>query len=349
MRSIYALTIVLLFGFFAVSDTQAQTAPGFDLSSFTNSIAPLPEFGEIAPGVSGLFTGDAIISTPTYPGPFEQFSLELSIPDVSYSGASIKWYVDGEEDTVARNKRQHTLIAGDLGETMDIRVVITKQNGVTKELTRRITPTQIDIVLEGLTTVPDFYKGRAVPAQNTTARAVAIVSNGQSLERANLTYEWRLNGSLLEVGAIRGLQAVEFQVPIGLEHYLEVTISDQSGEIAAKGVTFRPAEPEIVFYEQSPITGVVERALGDEVTVAGNQITLQAEPYYFDPNYDQPGRLVEWNLGGQVIDNSTQPDRNVITLQGSGTNSGGLVSLRLADLTQLSLPTSRSIFVQFGF
>lgn len=348
MRSVCALAIVLICGFFAVSETHAQTS-GFDLSSFTNSIAPLPEFGEIAPGVSGLFTGDALITTPHYPAPFEEFSLELSLPDVSFSGATIKWYIDGVEDATARNKRQHALVAGALGEAMDIKVVVTKQDGTSKNLTRTIVPVQIDIVLEALTTVPDFYKGRALPAQNTTARAVAVISTGKSLERAGLTYEWRLNGSILEIGAIQGLQAVEFPLPIGREHYLEVTISNRSEVLGKKGITFRPVEPEIIFYERNPLTGVIERALGDEITLAGNQITLQAEPYYLDPQYNQADRLVEWNLGGQVIDNSAEPERNVITLQGSGTNSGGVVSLRLADLNQLSLPTSRSIFVQFGF
>ncbi len=348
-RGIPALILTLVAGFCMAQPANAQQFGLEQLRAFSSSMAPLPEFGQVAPGVGGLFENESLIATPSYPGPFETFDLELSAPDASYSGARIRWYIDGEEDVSARDKRQHSLTTGAIGETMRIRITLEKQNGATTEITRTIVPTQLDIVLESFSTIPEFYAGRALPAQSTLARAVATINTGSSLDRDNLTYEWRLNTTRLEAGAIRGLRAVNFEVPLGAESYLEVTVSDRNGVLAKRGIEFRPAQPEILFYEENPLFGVSPFALGEQTTFIGNQVTVRAEPYYMNPAYTDPQNLVEWNLGGQRIDTSGQPERNVVTIQGNGTNSGGNVSLRLADLTRLSLPVQDGFYLKFGF
>lgn len=347
-RGVPALILVFVVGFFVAQPTHAQF--GLDqLRSFSNSMAPLPQFGEVAPGVGGLFEGETLIATPSHPQPFEPFNLEISAPDASFSGATIRWYINGEEDMAARNKRQHSLVAGALGETMRIEATLTKQNGEVDEVSRTITPIQLDIILESFSTVPEFYAGRALPGPGTLARAVAVINTGETLNRDNLTYEWRLNSNLLEAGAIRGLQAVNFETPLGSESYIHVTVSDANGVIAKRGITFRPPEPEIVFYQQNQFIGVNQIALGDQAQFVGNQVTVRAEPYYISPAYTNPRNLVEWNLGGQRVDTGNQLERNVITLQGGGTNSGGNVSIRLADLSKLSLPVQDGFYLRFGF
>ena len=343
--------IVLLFvcGVFSfVLPVSAQTGFG-SFGSITENLAPLPQFGEVAPGVSGLFSNDALIATPSHPAPFQPFEVEVRTPGTNFAGATIRWYIDGEEDVTARNQRQHTLLAKGLGEPTRIRVDLTTQNGQQSELTLTIVPVQVDIVLESFSTVPEFYAGRALPTGNTIGRAVATINTGSTIDRDDLTYEWRLNSNVLDNGPIRGLRAVNFEVPLRGEQYLEVLISDRSGLIARQGTTFVPPEPEILFYEDNPVRGIIPIALKEDASFSGNQVTLRAEPYYLNPSFGNPDNLVEWNLGGQAIDTSAEPERHVVTLRSNGSVSEGLVSVRMADLSVLSMPIRKSIYLRFGF
>lgn len=317
--------------------------------SFNDQIAPLPEFGSVAPGVSGLFAGLSLIATPNYPGPFEPFSVELSAPDEGYAGATIKWYIDGVEDLSARNQRQNKLTAGPLGKAMTIRVTLEKRGGGTEETILKITPIQIDVVIEANTTVPSFYAGRALPARGGAARATAIITTGSAVDRDNLTYYWELNTTVLGGGPIRGLSSIDFDMPVGFESYIDVTISNAAGVIGRKSVRLTPAEPEIVFYEENPLLGVSGEAFTQLKTVLGNQLTIRGEPYYMNPFKTNSKSLVEWRLNNRLSDNSGSPEINVITLRSDGTGSRGSVSLRMADLSKLSAPISNSFSLQFGF
>ena len=348
-----ALVLVALFLSSVFYSTPVLAQFNVDFGSMfganTGQLSPIPSFGSVAPGVGGLFTQLSLIATPNYPEPHETFAVELSAPDENYSGALIKWYINGIEDLNARNKRQHTLTAGALGEKMNIRVTLEKQGGGIDETTLVIIPIKIDLVIEANTTVPSFYAGRALPSRGSKGRAVAVIHTGSNINRDNLTYRWELNGNVLEAGAIRGLSSVEFDMPLGFESYLDVTISDGNGTVGQKSVRMVPAEPQIIFYEENPLLGVNGEAFSRQKTVLGNQLTVRGEPYYINQYKNNPKALVEWSLGNRRTTNSNTAEPNVITLRSDGTTSQGNITLRMADLSKLSEATSNTFFLKFGF
>jgi hypothetical protein len=347
--------VLILVGilFFSVFYHQPAFAQFGDLGSLFGGndgrLSPIPQFGNISPGVGGLFEGLTLIASPNYPEPYETFDVALNAPDEDYSGAIIKWYINGTEDLVARNQRTHTLTAGALGEKMTIRTTLEKQSGGVDEKTLVITPVKVDIIIEADTMVPSFYNGRALPSRGSKARATAIIHTANKADRNNLTYRWELNGDVLESGAIRGLNTVDFEMPLGFESYIDVTISNSGGVIGRKSLQIIPAEPEILFYEENPLLGIVPAAFAREKVVLGNQITVRAEPYYLDSFKTNPKYLVEWSLNNRKTDNSGSFEPNLITLRSDGTTSQGNVFLRMADLSKLSTPTSNSFYLKFGF
>lgn len=347
------LILAIIFFASAIPNTLALAQFNVDFGNLfganSGQLSPIPQFGTVAPGVGGLFTQLSLISNPNYPEPYETFTVELSAPDDNYSGALIKWYIDGVEDLTARNKRQHSLTAGALGEKMTIRVTLEKQGGGLSEVSLMIIPVKVDVIIEAPTMVPDFYAGRALPSRGSQARATAIIHTGNTINRENLTYRWELNNNVLEAGAIRGLTSVNFDMPLGFESYLDVTISNVSGPIARKSVRLTPAEPQILFYEENPLLGTSGEAFPGQKTVVGNQLTIRGEPYYINSYANNPKFLVEWSLGNRKTTNSNTTEPNVITLRSDGTTSRGNVSLRMADLSKLSEATSNSFFLQFGF
>jgi len=347
------LILVIIFFANAITSTSALAQFNVDFGSLfgvsTGQLSPIPQFGTVAPGVGGLFTQLSLIANPSYPEPYETFTVELSAPDDNYAGALIKWYIDGVEDLTARNQRQHSLTAGALGEEMTIRVTLEKQGGGLSEVSLTIIPVRVDVIIEAPTTVPDFYAGRALPSRGSQARATAIVHTGDTINRDNLTYRWELNNNVLEAGAIRGLSSVNFDMPLGFEAYIDVTISNATGPIARKSIRLLPAEPQILFYEENPLLGTNGEAFLGQKTVVGNQLTIRGEPYYLNSYANNPKFLVEWSLSNRKIDNSLATQPNVITLRSDGTTSRGNVALRMADLSKLSEATSNSFFLQFGF
>ena len=348
-----ALVLVGIFALSVFYSTPARAQFNVDFGSMfgagSGQLSPIPQFGTVAPGVGGLFTQLSLIATPNYPEPHETFTVELSAPDENYSGALIKWYINGTEDLSARNKRQHSLTAGAIGEQMTIRVTLEKQGGGIDETTLIIKPIRIDMVIEAPTMVPSFYAGRALPSRGSKARATAIIHTGSKINRSNLTYRWELNGNVLEAGAIRGLSSVNFDMPLGFESYLDVTISDSNGTIGQKSIQVVPAEPQILFYEENPLLGVTGEAFSREKVVLGNQLTIRGEPYYINSYKDNPKYLVEWSLGSQRTTTSNTAEPNVITLRSDGTRSRSNISLRMADVSKLSAPISNAFFLRFGF
>jgi hypothetical protein len=347
MRSVYVLAAVFVFSWVFASTAFAQISGLEGLMQGVGQLAPLPSFGNTGSG--GLFAEETLSATPRFPDPYTPYEVEVSAPSGTYDGAVIKWYIDGVEDLTVRNQRSHTLTAGAVGERTNIRVVLQKRDGGTKELELFVTPVQIDIILEANTTVPHFYKGRALPSPVSQARATAIITTGKSINRETLSYRWEINNEVQNVGSIRGLSSFNFTMPLGQKVDIGVSISDADSILGEKTVSITPAQPEILFYQENPLLGVLERALTGNVSLVGNQITVRGEPYYLNPFTGRDRYLIEWALGGQFVDNNGASEPNVITLQGDGTTSEGNVALRMADLSTLTTMTIGSFYLHFGF
>lgn len=316
-----------------------------DMGSLSNP----PSFGQVAPGVGGLFTSTSLIASPAYPEPYQTFSVELSAPGTDAAGALITWLVDGKEITEAKNSRKHTFTAPGLGESMTITVRLNKQNGTTESKSITITPVQLDIVIEGNTHVPAFYKGRAVPSIGTEAFASVITHTGKPLDLSNLTYQWKLNNQTLNGGPIRGLMNVAFTMPENRESYLGVTVSRGAEVIAEKTLPIRPAETQVLFYEDNPLRGVTGKAFTPRTSFAGNQVTVRAEPYYARPLQTANERyMIGWTLNGRPVQADTLVEPNSITLRGSGSQSTAALSFRIVDFNKFAHETAGSVAVTFG-
>jgi hypothetical protein len=317
--------------------------------NFGNTMMSPTSFGEVAPGVGGLFAGTSLIASPTYPEPYQSFTIELSAPSTKSSGAIITWTVNGDEVVEAKNSRKHSFVAPGLGERMTIAARLDNQDGSTETKTLVITPVQLDIVVEGFTHVPIFYKGRAVPSAGTEGYASVITHTGKPINLDNLTYQWKLNNNNLSGGPIRGQKSVSFTMPENRESYLGVTVSQGANVIAEKTLVITPAQTEVLFYEDNPLRGVTGQAFKALNTFAGNQLTVRAEPYYAKP-LQQPNEkyILEWRLNGRPIQPDSLTEINSVTLRGSGSQSTASLNFRVVDFSTFAHQTSGSMSVTFG-
>lgn len=319
----------------------------FDISAISD-LSGLSGLTDSITQFNGIFETLSLDASPRYPEPRENFTLNLTATNDDMTGATIRWLVDGEEIIEFQNERSASFTAGELGDTRVYEVVIEKSSGETERLSLDITPVEIDIVVEGLTTIPDFYAGRGVPSANTRAHATAIINTGESISRKNLTYKWEIGGTTLNNGPVKGKMNTEFVMPLDSEVVLGVTILDGNTEIGQELILIRPVEPEIIFYEENPMNGTSEIAFGEQVDVIGNQISVRGEPYYIAPFINQPNYIIEWGVSGQRFNNAGVLEPNVATFRGNGTQSTAVVSLRMVDLGILTGGITDSFFLSFN-
>ncbi len=292
---------------------------------FRSALALVPLFlflGISASSVHAQFSGmdqeASLVTSPQYPRPDSEVMVELSAYSMNTAGADIKWFEDGKELTSVRNERSITLSAGSVGATKTIKATITLPGTAPFSLTKTITPGDVDIIIESDTYVPPFYKGRALPSAESRGRAIAIVHLGGNTNPAALSYEWKLGETVLHGGPVRGKQSTEIEFPLFDDIPLSVTIYDTKGNpIVKRSIALKNTQPEIAFYEESPLRGQSEKALGREFTLVGEETTLRAEPYYLDRESAQSMGSPKWQLGGNTVDTGNI-DPYTITLRKTG-------------------------------
>ena len=280
-------------------------------------------------------TSISLISNPEYPAPYSSVIISLDAYTINTTGASILWYINNVEQKQVQNARSIEIKTGALGEKQTIQTKILRTNLPPLTLSTVIVPTDIDIVLEASTYVPVFYKGRALPSENTTVRAIAIPHTKVSVLPSTYTYEWKYNDTVLLGGPIKGKQVIEFTMPRYEDDILSVTVIDDSGNaIGKKNILLTPARPEFHFYEENPLRGLNQKTIQDPYTLVGEEVTIHAEPYFMNTDLTARTAIFEWSVDGVAA--PVQADPHTITLRHTG--GSGKTYLDVTALTTQRIP-----------
>lgn len=299
------------------------------------NLSTLDPISGLNASLPGLNAQASITSQPAYPEPYSEVVLTLQAPAADTQGATIRWYIDQEEEIGSFNQRSHTLTVENIGDTTDVHVVIEKLNGTTEDIYYTLQPVQVDITLEALTSVPAFYRGRALPSRGASVHATAIAHTGTNIDLSNLNYKWEVDNTVVGGGTIHGMNTTNFQMPLSNTASVRVTISDGKDIIVERTINVKAAEPEIIFYEDNPLRGLVPQAFENRKTVIGNQITVRAEPYYISLFADTTDFEIQWTINGSLVNNTGSDEINEITLRGSGTNSIASIRYQMFNMTTL--------------
>lgn len=275
-----------------------------------------------------------ITSSPTFPDANERVIVSLNAYTFDTNGASISWYIDGVENTAAKNQRSASFVAGDLGEATNVTVNITLSSGAKLSASKAIVPSRVDLIIEANTLVPSFYEGRPLPSVGSIARAIAVTSTGKALNPANLSYLWKLDNNVMYGGAIKGKTVAEFEVGIGREQILSVDVSNNGQTIARKTIVVPRTDPEIVFYPENPLRGLTPIGLKKNHILTGEEVTVRAEPYYMSSNIFSTDFLAEWKINGQKITNPSL-DPQYLTLRRNAGAGSANVEFHIRNLKQL--------------
>lgn len=288
----------------------------------------------------GFSTDLTLKTTPEYPSPGESVRLSARSVLLDLSASKITWYVNDVLAASGIGVSELTVTAGPLGSETRIRALVGGQSA-NASATGTLRPTEVDILWEGDSYVPPFYRGRTLPTAGGRVRLYAIPrfqrpGSSSTVPADELIYTWRNDNRIMERASGQGKNMALLDGPtlFGSNTY-SVEIRTSDGELRGfASVRIPSAEPVPILYENHPVFGVLyHRALESGTSIPEVEVTLSAVPYFAPVQNPDSGLLLyEWRVNNAIVANSlTRPSS--ITLNAKGTDGRAYIELLLTHAT----------------
>ena len=139
-------------------------------------------------------------NNPSSPKPGETIDLSIESFVFDINRSSISWYGNGKLITQGVGEKTASVVAGKAGSRLTIEVYALAPGGKKYQVSRTITASSVDLIFEGITYTPPFYKGLSLYTPGADVRVVAfpdLYSGGALLDANKLIYTWKVNGKVL--------------------------------------------------------------------------------------------------------------------------------------------------------
>lgn len=244
-----------------------------------------------------------LISEPKYPGPNETVTLYLSYRLSNIDAATIKWYVNDALIEEGVGLRSFTFTTGPIGKRSVIRVVLQTEEKQSVSQSFTFVPADIDLLWEAETTVPPFYKGKALASSGSAVHISAIPhfkdANGRSIPPSELFYEWKVGNGVLSLKSGKGKNSLGLSADVAAGK-VSVTVTNQAKTIkVSKSLALVLQKPTVRLYEEDPLLGTrYEKNLSGTHTFSANELTLRAEIFNY-PLATARNIFYAWKLNGK--------------------------------------------------
>lgn len=274
---------------------------------------------------------------PPNPGPGDRVNIKVVTYSTDLNQAIISWLENGELVKTGLGLREYTATAGPIGSSKIVTVIIRASDGYVHEENIPIRPAVVDIMWESPSTVPPFYKGKALYPMLGTIRIVAfpymVDDKGNVIDPKNMVYTWRKNGRV--VGDRSGYQrrVITFDENDSiyrLPFEIKLVVSDADGKyFAEKKIEINGNQQDLFFYENNPVFGTLyNKSLGNQFALKEKELSLEASPYFMDSPSRRDGQMrYLWTINQDTYTKYGEP---IITFRNDNTTAGRTdVSLEL--------------------
>ena len=255
----------------------------------------------------------------------EPFSVALTSSDIDLDRAQISWYINDILGLSGVGKIGFSSAAGPVGAALNIRAEITAPNGriVTKRTT--VAAQEIDFLWRAHSYTPPFYLGRSLAPSagfvSITAMPYMADIDGNIIDPRDLVYTWSQEGVVLGNASGFGKQTIVLENGQIEERplHLRLKVSSKDNTVASEESVLIPlTEPDILFYENSPLRGVQYQSIMRSADLGGNELVLRAEPYFFSrDDVDNDKLLYKWSMNGSSIEETSVQQKNELILRRS--------------------------------
>lgn len=293
----------------------------------------------------------AIVATPSNPAPNSAVILSLESVLMDLDSADISWTVNGKPVEISGAPNSITVQTGSAGTKLTAAVKVTTSSGEF-EKTLAIVPASVDLIVDAVSYVPPFYKGRPLASPGTTMRLLAIPhfadADGTQLSSDAILFTWRQNGSVVASG--RGKAAVSLPAP-GLfgSDIFSVDAKSQSGLYGGSASVQLPGiDPQATLYVSHPLHGIEYfDAIDSQTNVSDVEMTFAAVPYFVEAASPNDARLVyEWAVNGRAVPEAST-NASEITINSDNSSGVAALSLDLTSSSNFYLHATQSWNIQF--
>ena len=257
--------------------------------------------------------------TPEFPDPGVDISASLISYNTDLNLASITWTLDGKVLARGTAIKEVKFKAAAHGSKNTLRAVATSPEGAVFESTLIIQPQSVDIIIEGSTQAPYWYRGALLPSVGNQVTVVAIpnfITGKTRPSSASLIYEWRTDGRLRQDLSGRGRDSISIASPAAgtspIDIEGKVSSTDKTLVKNAKS-EIRGYAPEVYFYERGAEGLNLSSAIRTKLVRAGDVFAVEAIPFFM--NYSSRADVgYNWKLNNQNT-NSIPSDPSAISIE----------------------------------
>ncbi len=284
--------------------------------------------------------------SPQNPAPGNTVTVKASGTSFDVNRSSFSWSVNGVPFPGGRGVGKVSFVAGSVGSRHNVSVFITTEKRVSISDSVTIVPTDVEILWEGTTNTPLFYKGKALHTAGSEVRAVVIsniIEKGRRFSPSELTYTWSRGSKVLGSLSGRGKSTITIENS-GVLRDLDIRVEVSSPSNLVRGfdrVIIPVSDPEIYLYEDDPVLGLrYERALKN-FNLINEELTTVAAPFFFSSG----SFSYEWKVNGRKVEEKGEK----LTLRPEGEGEGlATVSVVAQHLTAFLQKAEQVFRISFG-
>ena len=317
---------------------------------------PLQTHAQLAPGM-GVAGGETVVLRidPSSPAPGQSVTAEITSTVIDLDRSTITWIVGGKKAPVPAGSKTLTFTAGTArNSATTVTVVVRTSDGQNITKQQEVRNGALDLLWEADSYTPPFYKGKGLPGAGGSITVTALPemrdARGNRLSPNDLIFTWTQNSMVVPNASGRGRNTATFPGPEFYKEFdviVEASTLDQSMNILNR-LTLEPFSPQIIFYESHPTLGVrFEEALQNSVELAGGEIIVTAQPFYFSSSRTADNQLTyQWNLNGTDVQNPSQ-NPSTIVLRADKAGGSAEVSLSATHTSKIFQQTHQGFSIDF--
>ncbi len=304
--------------------------------------------------LSGQQSAVSFQLSPARPGPNQQVNVSIESYSTNLDRADISWFLNNTLSQEAVGLKSFSLKTGRAGSVSNILIVIKTEDGTMLQQTINIHPASLQLVWEAQSYTPPFYRGKALYPFQGTVKVVAlpniVTENGGTLDPKKLVYTWKVDGNTVASASGYGRQYILFtgSIPIKPGNIeVEATSLDQVF-VASGKTTLVAGSPQLLFYEDSPVYGVLyNKAIDGSKTLTNEEIKIVGIPYFIGAKERLgSGLSYDWQLNGEKISNG---DKDSLAFrQEKGVAGTAEVYLQVSHPANIFQFANNSVSLSFG-
>lgn len=292
--------------------------------------------------------------TPSQPKPNQFITTSIESYATDLDRADISWFLNGKLEKNAIGEKTFLTKTGKAGSVTNILILIKTAEGKTIQQVLNIRPSSLDLIWEAQSYTPPFYRGKALFPYQGGVKIVAMPNildeNGGFLNPKTLVYTWSVNGDVVPKVSGYGKNFIFYNGSVPLR---EATISVEASSVDKKytavgSVGLSPQSPFALFYEESPIYGVMyNRVLQENEVLKNDEIKIVGIPYFIGTkNRESAGLVYGWQLNNQTIGDN---NRSGLTFKQTSKAAGlARVSLQISNPSKIFQFTDSNLSLTFG-